>query len=207
MAGNLRRAAMAVISDPGGKEEGGNPHEQPLYISACDLGGYSVEVTKVADLDALYGHTNGPRRDRQSRKLDAVRWIVGIEQDTNAREVRYRELEKIEPLTNKCVVDEIPCSGNIAARSCSALRIPCCNQIFGKDHDDRNCPRYGVRGQSTGRRAGDNDVRIERHQLARKWEHALGRSVSIAERQDHIPSFDISKVAQRGSQRRDIAAR
>ena len=61
----------------------------------------------VADLDALYGHTNGPRRDRQSRKLDAVRWIVGIEQDTDAREVRYRELEKIEPLTNKCVVDEI----------------------------------------------------------------------------------------------------
>src|SRR5262249_14715006 len=64
------------------------------------------------------------------------------------------------------------CSGYIAARSFSALRIPCCNRILGKDHDDRNCPRYGVRGQSTGRRAGDNDVRIERHQLARKWEHA-----------------------------------
>ena len=71
-----------------------------MYISACDLGGYSVEVTKVADLDALYGHTNGPRRDRQSRQSDAVRWIVRIEQDTDAREVRYRELEKIEPLTN-----------------------------------------------------------------------------------------------------------
>ena len=71
-----------------------------MYISACDLGGYSVKITKVADLDALYGHTNGARCGRQSRNLDAVRWIVGIEQGTDAREVRYRELEKIEPLTN-----------------------------------------------------------------------------------------------------------
>src|SRR5262249_41651880 len=50
---------------PGGKEEGGKPHKQPLYISAYDLGGYSVEVTKVADLDTLYGHTNGARCGRQ----------------------------------------------------------------------------------------------------------------------------------------------
>ena len=208
MAARLKLPAMfswREFTDAGGLMSYGSNLPDP-YRTAARLvepralmykGCYSVEVANVADLDTLYGHTNGPRRDRQSRKLDAVRWIVGIEQDTDAREVRYRELEKIEPLTNKCVVDEIPCSGYIAARSCSALRIPCCNRIFGKDHDDRNCPRYGVRGQSTGRRAGDNDVRIERHQLARKWEHALGRSVSIADRQGHIPSFDISKVAQR----------
>src|SRR5262249_10504695 len=140
-----------------GKPERGNADEHTLYVCAHDLGGYGVEVPEGAYLDELYCHTNRGRRGRQARDFDAVRWIVGIEQGTNAREARYRELEKIEPLTHKRVVNEIPCSGYIAARSCSALRIPCCNRIFGKDHDDRNCPRYGVCGQSTGRRAGDND--------------------------------------------------
>src|SRR5262249_21912881 len=92
-----------------GKPERGNADEHTLYVCAHDPGGYGVEVTEVADLDELYGHTNGARRGRQSRNLDAVRWIVGIEQGTDAREARYRELEKIEPLTHKCVVNEIPC--------------------------------------------------------------------------------------------------
>jgi hypothetical protein len=168
MAGSLRRAAMAVISVRAENKKG-PPQEQPLYTSAYDLGSYSVEVTKVADLDALYGHTNGTRRGRQSRNLDAVRRIVGIEQGTDAREARHRKLEKIEPLTDNCVVNEIPGSGYISARPCSALRIPCYNRIFGKNHDDRNCPRYVVRGRGTGRRAGDNDVWIECNQFAVIW--------------------------------------
>ena len=69
-----------------------------LYVCAHDLGGYSVEVTEVADLDELYGHANCARHRRQFWNLEGVRWIVGIEHGTNAREARKGKLEKIESL-------------------------------------------------------------------------------------------------------------
>src|SRR5262245_52277187 len=41
---------------PGGKEAGGLSDEQSLHIRAHDLGGHSVELANVPDLDKLDGH-------------------------------------------------------------------------------------------------------------------------------------------------------
>jgi hypothetical protein len=54
---------------------------------------------------------------------------------------RHRRRATLHFLTDQRVVNESPCSGYISARPCGALCIPCCNWIFGKDHDNRNRPR------------------------------------------------------------------
>jgi len=119
------------------------------------------------------------------------------------RETRKGKLEKIESLA----AAKVPRSSYISTRPCDALRKPSCNRIIGRNCDDRNGPCCIVYGQHAGGRAGQNDIRVESDQFARKRRHALGDSVAMAQCQRHIATFHVSEVAQRGSKRRDIAAR